>query len=448
MNQGATAPKRIFKFDQPSTDRRDEKVRMATQILVNESPAPALPESSGGVRYVARQPILDLRGRVHGYELLFRSGPESFFRGDGEMATRTMIDNAVTFGLERLTGGLPAFINCAKESLTERLVSVLPPGMTVLEVVDGLKPSLGLITACRQLKAAGFRIALDEFSWTQEFEPLVRLADYIKVDFTTLGEAGRQYLREKLGDAPVALIAQKVETQEEYQKARDEGFTLFQGYYFCRPILQEHHKMPANRIFQIEILELLQGETLDICKLSRLVKRDPSLTYRVLRLVNSHAGAVQQEIRSIEEALSVVGEESFRRIATIAVTSELGDEQPSELLRMSYVRGRFCELAAIGCGLDPTEQYLLGMMSLLPAMMSVPMEELAPSLPLREEIRKALKGVDLPERRLLQWLEFHELGDWAACDAIVQKNWLNAEEVARSYEEAVVWAESALKSTA
>jgi EAL and modified HD-GYP domain-containing signal transduction protein len=421
---------------------------MATLVLSTENPKAAFPDSAGGLRYVARQPILDLRGRVHGYELLFRSGPVTYFRGDGEMATRTMIDNAVIFGLERLTGGLPAFINCTRKTLTEGYVNILPPSMTVLEIEAGVEATPNLIAACRNLKIAGFRLALDDFSWTPDIEPLVRMADYIKVDFTQLARVGRLYLRDKLCDAPVAMVAQKVETQEDYQQAREEGFSLFQGYYFCRPTLQAHHKIPANRIFQIEILELLQGGALDMTRLSGLVKRDPSLTYRILRLVNASAVSAHQQVRSIEEAMIAVGEEAFRRIATNAITSELSDEQPSEVLRMSYIRGRFCELAAAGAALNPTEQYLLGMLSMLPAMMGLPMEELAPALPLREEIARALGGEDNPERKCLDWIEFHERGDWAACDRIIQKNLLNAEEIVRCYEEAVVWSEAALKSAA
>jgi EAL and modified HD-GYP domain-containing signal transduction protein len=422
---------------------------MATLVLSGGNSASEQPDLdlAGGLRYVARQPILDLRGRVHGYELLFRTGPASFFRGDGDLATRTMIDNAVIFGLDQLTGGLPAFVNCTGAALTEGYVNILPPSMTVLELEEGLEATPELIEACRKLKVAGFRLALDDFSWTENVEPLVRLADYIKVDFTELGKVGRRFLRDQLSDAPVALIALKVETQEDYRQACEEGFTLFQGYYFCRPVLQEHRKIPANRIFQIEILELLQDEALDMNKLGQLVKRDPSLTYRILRLVNS-SGAMRQEVRSIDEAMKAVGEEAFRRIATIAITSELSDEQPTEVLRMSYVRGRFCELAATCCALDPTEQYLLGMLSMLPAMMCVPMEELAPALPLRDEIRKALAGADNPERRLLLWLEYYEQGNWAECDAIFKQNGLNAVEIIRCYGDAVVWAETALKSAA
>ncbi len=331
---------------------------MATLTIPINYSAPDLPELAGGLRYVARQPIMDLRGRVHGYELLFRAGQEAVFRGDGDLATRTMLDNTVVYGLDSLTGGLPAFVNCTSESLIENLVYILPSSMTVLEILESLDPTPSLIAACRKHKASGFRLALDDFTWKPKFDPLIELADYIKVDFMQTGAAERQSLLRRLNLVTVALVAEKIETPEEYRQACQEGFTLFQGYYFCRPMLMENRKVPANRLSQIEILQMLRDESINIRKLTRLVKRDASLTYRLLRLVNSPMCALRQEVNSIQTALLAVGEETFRRIATLAITSEMNSGQPAEILRMAFVRGRFCELAAVLCGMDSAEQYL------------------------------------------------------------------------------------------
>jgi EAL and modified HD-GYP domain-containing signal transduction protein len=188
----------------------------------------------------------------------------------------------------------------------------------------------------------------------------------------------------------------------------------------------------------------LHEESIDLRKLTRLVKRDASLTYRLLRLINSPLCAVRQEVCSVQGALIAVGEDVFRHIATLAITTELNAGQSHEVLRLAFVRGRFCETAAALCGLNSTEQYLLGLLSLLPAMLRLPMEELAPALPLREEIRLALTGFDLPESILLAWLVNHEHGDWEACDAIVQAHNLDQGQLQRFYAEAVAWAESAL----
>jgi EAL and modified HD-GYP domain-containing signal transduction protein len=402
-------------------------------------------EPTAGVRYVARQPILDLRGKVHGYELLFRNGPEAVFRGDGNMATRTMLDSTVLFGLGKLTAGLPAFVNCTEEALTRDLVHVLPSGMTVLEILEDIEPSPPVIDACRRLKTSGFRLALDDFTWKPGIEPLVEIADYIKVDFCALDRRERRILLDRLSGVTVALVAEKVETQEQVRHAREEGFALLQGYYFCRPMLMQNHKIPANRISHVAILQLMKSDSMDLHELTRQVERDTSLAYRLLRLINSPACAMQQEVRSIQAALLAVGEETFRRMATLAITSELNTGQPPELLRMAFVRGRFCELAALFAGLDHTEQYLLGLLSLLPAMLRTPMQELAPMLPLRPEIRRALLGEKIPERSLLCWLENHERGKWERCDLIAERRELRQEDLFHCYEEALGWAEAVLE---
>jgi EAL and modified HD-GYP domain-containing signal transduction protein len=417
---------------------------MASPVLSVSNSEAAQADLLGVLRYVARQPILDLRGRVHGYELLFRAGPEAVFRGDGDFATRTMLDNSVLFGMDKMTGGLPAFVNCTAQALTERLVDVLPPSMTVLEILETIDPTPAVIGACRKLKETGFRLALDDFTWSPKWEPLVALADYIKVDFMLLDASAREQLRRKLKNAAVALIAEKIETQEDYKQACKEGFTYFQGYYFCRPVLMKGRRIPANRLFHIRLLELLRHDPMDLREVGKLVKLDASLAYRLLRLVNSPMCAVRQEVRSIEAALVAVGEDAFRRIATVAIGSELNANRPPEILRMAFVRGRFCEVAATLCALDPTEQYLLGVFSLLPAMLEVSMAELAPALPLREKIREALTGVLSRDGSLLMWAERYEHGDWVRCDAIAQSYGLNQEELVRCFQEAVVWAESTL----
>jgi EAL and modified HD-GYP domain-containing signal transduction protein len=401
-------------------------------------------ESDGVLRFVARQPILDLQGKVHGYELLFRAGPEAAFRGDGDFATRTMLDNTVIFGLDKLTVGVPAFVNCTLESLTERLVDVLPPSLTVLEILETVEPGPELIDLCLKFKALGYKIALDDFSWHPKFTPMVQLADYIKVDFMQTDAAGRQELFRRLHGTPAVLVAEKVETQEEYKQACKEGFTLFQGYYFCRPLLMQCRKIPANRASHIHILKLLQQDPLDLHQLSQLVKRDTSLAYRFLRLVNSPMCAMRQKISSIMSALLIVGDDAVRRIATLAITSEFNAQQPPEILRMAFVRGRFCELASSLCGLGRGEQYLLGMFSLLPAMLRIPMTDLAPELPLREEIRAALIGTVNRESSLLRWAEFHERGNWEECDAIIRSYGLNMEKMTWCYAEALIWADLTL----
>ena len=400
-----------------------------------------LPELASALRYMARQPILDLRGRVHGYELLFRSGPEPAFRGDGDLATRTMIDNTLIFGMEKLARGLPGFVNCTAETLMQQQVGLLPTSMTVLEILENIEPTPELIAAVSKLKGQGFRIALDDFVWKPSIEPLVRLADYIKVDFIKSDREERREILSELKRFPVALVAEKIENREEYEEACMEGFTLFQGYYFCAPALLTQRKIPANNMFHLQLLQLLQEHPLDQNKLSELVKRDASLTYRLLRLVNSPTCAIRQEVRSIQAALLAVGDDLFRRIATLAIASEFNAGHSSELLLMAFTRARFCELAS-GLGeLDPAEQYILGIFSLLPAMLEAPMVEVIASLPLRRPVRDSLLGTANETRCLLEWAEAEEHGDWDRRDAIAQSQRLDSDKLTACYAEAVLWAE-------
>lgn len=412
---------------------------MAIRILDGESMAEST-ERTGEYRYLARQPILDSRGQVYAYELLFRTGLENSFSGCNlEIASRTIVDDAVIFGLEELSNGLSAFVNCTAEVLTEELAGLLPPQLTVLEILENAEPTPALITACLNLKARGYRIALDDFLWAPKFAPLVDLATYIKVDFLSSTHKEREEILRQSQGRGVKLIAEKVETADDHRQAVKEGFTLFQGYYFCRPIMMEKRKIPANTLFHLEILRELLNKPLDFSRLASLVKSDASLTYRILRLVNSAGFGVRQEIRSIHSAIVIIGEDSFRRLAMLAVASEFNVGRPSEILRMALIRARFCELAAPLCRLDPTEQYLVGMLSLLPAMLQVPMDQVAPMLPLRVQIRDSLCGVDIPEHHLLAWLEAHEQGDWSSSDAILLKDRIDHNTLLRPYAEALRW---------
>lgn len=420
------------------------RVETPELIEASEQARCSSPEHEVGVRYVTRQPILDLRSKVHAYELLFSGEPGNASSGDREVAARAMLDSTVLFGLEKLSCGLPGFVKCTAEMLTRSLVEVLPPAMTVMEIVNAANAPPELLRACRNLKAAGYRLALDQSQWDSQAAPFVELADYLKIDFLRTNPGERRTLLSKMSGVNAVLVAEKVETQEQFRAAKDEGFALVQGYYFCRPVVVGRRQVPANRLSQLEILRLLKDDSLNLHKLTQLVKRDPSLTYRLLRLINSPVCAMPQEVHSVQAALLAVGEETFRRMATVAITSEMNVGQPAELLRMAFVRGRFCELAARASGLDGTEQYLLGLLSLLPAMLRAPMKDLAPTMPLREEIRRALMGEEIYARCLLRWLERYELGDWEGCREIVTARALDENGLLNNYQEAVAWTEAAL----
>ncbi len=404
-------------------------------------------QEAAEIRYVVRQPILDAHSHLHGYELLFQLGAEGEAGGYGVHAVRAILDDTLLFGLDRLTNGVPAFINCTAEALTEPLVSILPPTKAVLEIPEQLEASPKLIGACRKLKEAGFRLALVDFTWGPMPHLLLQTVDYVKVNLTHLNRPGRERLRLALQGTSVVMIADRVDTQEIYQSARAEGFTLFQGYYFCCPELMRNTKVPSNRVSHIELLRLLRSDPLDLRKIEPLVKRDTSIVYRLLRLVNSPICAIRQEVHSIESAIMALGETTFRRIAMLAVLSELNAGQPAVILHMALVRARFCELAASIGRLDADEQYMLGMLSLLPAMLRQPMEMLVPELPLRPELGKALLGDVVPERCLLAWIEFHERNEISKSHAIADTYGLNPQRLEQFYVDAIVWETLAAATT-
>lgn len=408
---------------------------------------PAKTASGAGLHSVARQPILDVSGRLHGYELLFRqSANATNFQGDGVSATRSVLDNSLLFGLEHLTSGKLAFINCTQESLERQLVTVLPSRQAVLEILETLDPTQQLFEACQSLKTAGYRLALDDFVWKPEWDRFLTLADYIKVDLSITTGSQRAALISHAGSLPIRFIAERVETQEDFENSRREGFHLFQGYYFCRPVLMQHPAVPANRLVHIEMLGLLQDPVLNMHKVATLIKRDAALTFRLLRIANSALYGATAEITSIRQALVMIGDLMFRRIAMLAIANELGGGHNTELLRMAYTRSRFCELAAPFAGLDASEQYLLGLLSLLPAMLHITMEHFVKTLPLRPPLRSALLGEANREGILLSWLLSYESVQWSECDAIASASKLETQKWPHLYAEAVAWAESSLEA--
>lgn len=403
-------------------------------------------EEPGGCRYLARQPILDRRACVHAYELLSRSGPAPAPAAEGELATEIMIDNSLLFGLQSLTCGSPAFINCSSETLLDGSVRVLPAGMTVLEIREDLPADADVVACCRQLKAEGYRLALDDLALRAlapraELEPLIRMADFIKMDFLGTSAGERREMRQQLRSFTGALIAEKVETRESYGEACAEGFELFQGYYFCRPLLLKEQKVPANHAVHLRLLEMLHKDPLDLVEIDEAVKSEPALTYRLLRYVNSPVYGLRDRITSIRSALIAVGDDLFRRIVLLAVASDFSKSGSSEVLRLALVRARFLESTAVVCNLHPTEQYLLGLFSLLPAMLHRPMAQAIAGLPLREPLRDALLGDANALRRPLEWMEAYERGEFDRSDALARAHGMNPVLLGERFTDAAMWAD-------
>jgi EAL and modified HD-GYP domain-containing signal transduction protein len=348
-----------------------------------------LPQPS---RFLARQPILNARSEVVAYELLFRSGWENCFQGEPNAATMQTLDQFLYMGIESLTDNQLAFVNCTRESLVGRLVTVLPCRTTVLEILETIEPDAELLAACLELRRMGYQFALDDFVPRKEMRPLVEIASYIKVDFRISDASQRREIRRMIRGSKAALLAEKVEDQEEFAVARAEGYTHFQGYFFCRPKVFANREIPPNRINYLRLMAELARQPLDLAEVIRIVRLETSLCYRLLRLANSPLLGIRNDVTSVRDAFMLVGEDRFRALASVAASCVMGEGQPTALITLSVERARFCELLAPLIEENPTEQFLLGLLSLLDAMLQTPMESIAQALPLRAEAKAALLG--------------------------------------------------------
>ena len=260
----------------------------------------------------------------------------------------------------------------------------------MLEILEDIEPDNEVLGACRRLRAEGYQFSLDDFVPRPGMERFLPYADYIKIDFRLSDASHRAEIRRFLKGCDARLVAEKVEEQEEFAVALEEGFDLFQGYFFCIPDLLARSHIPSNYLSYIQILSTVSQPSFEWRSVERLVRRETSLCYRLLRLVNSANFALRYEISSIERALIVAGEDHFRKLVTVAIAAESGQGHSPELVRQTLQRASFCELAAVHLNEDPTEQYLFGLLSLLPVLLGIPMSQVVELLPSRAAVKDAL----------------------------------------------------------
>jgi c-di-GMP-related signal transduction protein len=402
--------------------------------------------SQGRSRFIARQPILNLQREAVGYELLFREGWENWFTGEGDDAVRQTLDNFISMDIEALACGGLAFLNCTREALVGRLVTLMPPATTVLEILETVEPDAEVVEACKELRKMGYRIALDDFVPKPEMEALVALATYVKVDFQASDAEERREIYRMVHGSNAVLLAEKVEDQKEFDRAQAEGCTLFQGYFFCRPKIIAGREIPPNRMNYVRLLVELARPDMDVDEVIRMVRMETSLFYRLLRLANSPLWGVRKEVTSVGDALMMVGEERFRMLVSVAGSTMLGQGHPTPLISMSLERARFCELVAPLIGENPTEQFIIGLLSVLDAMTETPMEAIARSLPLRTPAKLALLGMEnhasLP-LRTIQSFESGLVGNYPLDGELLG---MGEDVLARLYVESVKWARDSMEA--
>ena len=250
------------------------------------NPGQGKPEPKAGTQFVARQPILTVDEKVFGYELLFRDGVEDFFRhSDADEASRSTLNTAMLLGLDVLCDGRRAFVNCTREMLLKDYITLLPSEQAVAEILETVPADDLVVAACRRLKEAGYTIALDDFAVNDPREALTDLADIIKVDVRATSAADAAAMVKRYGPWRCRMLAEKVETREEFLATKKAGFLYFQGYFFRRPEILTAHEIPANRINYLRMLKAVSQRELDVREIENLVKSEAALCYRFRRVL-------------------------------------------------------------------------------------------------------------------------------------------------------------------
>jgi c-di-GMP-related signal transduction protein len=394
------------------------------------------------MKYLARQPILNRARELFAYELLFRSSLQNSCDGlNLELASTSVLDTSFLIGFEKITAGHPMFINCPRDFLLRDYISLFPPESVVVEILETVKPDQEVIEACRRLKQAGYSIALDDFVDSPDWAPLVALADIIKVDFRLTDHSEQQALVSRYAGKKIRMLAEKVETQEEFAAAMYMGYSLFQGYFFCRPEMMQHRALPSFKLAYLELLHAATAPEFDVRDLALKIKHEPSLTFRLLRYLNSAAFGLRSEIHSVAHALSMLGERELRKWIAVVSVGVLADGKPDELMTIPLIRGRFCELLAPLAGMSghASDLFLMGLLSVMDAILDKPLDSILGGLPVRGEIKEALLAQRGLYWQLLEIAMAHERADWEKVSALVSETGMNEENVSSLYVSAVDW---------
>jgi c-di-GMP-related signal transduction protein len=412
------------------------------------APAPALspgkadPAPKLGTQFVARQPILTADEKVFGYELLFRDGVENFFRNpDVEAASRSTLNTSMLLGLDVLCDGRRAFVNCTRDVLLKDYITLLPSGNTVVEVLESVPADDLVVAACRRLKEAGYMIALDDFTVNDPRETLTDLADIIKVDLRQTSADDAAAMVKRYGPWRCRMLAEKVETREEFINTRKAEFRYFQGYFFRRPEIIAANEIPANRLNYLRMLAAVSQPELNVREIENLFKQEASLCYRLLRYLNSAAFGFASEIHSVRHALSILGEQKVRRFIRLVATLGAGQSKTSDLVLAALIRARFCELLSPKLQHGKSDLFLLGMLSLMDSILEIPMRQVLDNVPIDQESKSVLLDGSGRLQPFYQLMLARESGDWNLVSELTTQLHLSENDVADSYWQATQWAQ-------
>jgi c-di-GMP-related signal transduction protein len=393
--------------------------------------------------HVARQALLDARGHVVGYELLYRgSVRDTACTVEGDVAGASVLTGAMLdLRLDTLTDGRTPFINVTRSMLTNGIATLLRPSLAVFELREDITVDAEVIEACRALCESGYRLALDDFVPGSPAEALLPFVSHVKADTLTMSRPDVAALVKRLAPKGVTVVAEKVETREVFEWARDVGCGLFQGHYFRRPEMRSGAVVPAGHATHLRLLSALNSPKLTMERLEELVKQDAALSLRVLQCINSAAFPIRREVRSIGDALVLLGVGPIRKWASVWCMTKLNVGVSPELTTIALLRARACEL--LGEELSeaaPGELFLVGLCSLLDVILGKPMADAISDLPLSEPARAALLGQNNALRSVLESVIAYEDGGWE--DAVASAETIGAPEpeLQKAYTGALIWA--------
>jgi EAL and modified HD-GYP domain-containing signal transduction protein len=399
--------------------------------------------------YIGRQPILDSAQKVAAYELLFRSSQANFCDVTDDVdATSQVIVNAVLgIGLDRLLGGKPAFINFDRKLLLGDWTTLLPPDKAVIEILETVPPDPEVLSVCHQLQQQGYALALDDCLDDERTAAFAPFVDILKVDFQQTSPSSQELLVRRYQKLKIRMLAEKVETESEFQRARQLGYDYFQGFFFARPIVLQTARIPASQVNGLRLMKQIQKEELDFRAVEDLVQHDISFSHSLLTYLNSSVFDWADRVESIRQGLSLLGEDEIRKWAWMASLSKFGQNRPPVLMAQTLMRGRFCEAIAGSAKLTvgSSDPFLLGMFSLLHAILQRPLAGVLDDLNIGLNIRNALLGTAGEGDTLsllLQIVKSYEIGNWHEVAEASRLVGLSADALGTCYLESLSWVDS------
>ncbi|MCC7103539.1 MAG: HDOD domain-containing protein [Chloroflexi bacterium] len=398
--------------------------------------------------FVARQPIFNRRKVVFGYELLFRSGLENAFRHDDpDLATMAVINNSYfTLGITRLTAGRQAFVNFTRDSLLKGYATILPPRSLVVEILEDVEADEEVLAACRDLKTAGYKLALDDVIGLDHPVELLEMADFVKVDFMQLERNERRSLANDLRYTGAGLLAEKVETEDDFEHAVEDGYAYFQGYFFSKPVIISGKAAEGFKLNYLTLLREVHRPSMSFEKVEGLIAREVSLSYKLLVYLNSAPFGLRSKMDSVRRALLYLGENGVRKWVSLVALSDLASNKPPELVTTSVVRARLCELVALATHLAEREHelFLMGLFSLADAITGQSMEEVLSQLPLPADVNDALLGRSSETRVVYDLMLALERGCWEDGERFARQLGLDEPRVSEMYLSAIEWSSTPL----